>query len=156
MNEIRKKDLSFAKGICGENVFWKIENNTLIIYGEGEMSIKSPPWYGYRLLIKKIVIEDGVTAIGSFAFYYCENLESVYLPENLKKVGEAAFFYCNSLKRIYPPAIVKKLPKNCFKCCDTHKEIINWAASYRNPVYSKTKIKHKKLGKLLHRTNHTK
>ena len=36
--------------------------------------------------IKEIVIEDGVTRIGSFAFGYCKNLTSIQIPNSVTSI----------------------------------------------------------------------
>lgn len=122
-NTYLKKDLTFAEGICGNEVFWKIENDTLFIYGNGEVESKFSPWYGYRFNIKKVVVEEGVTAIGAHAFYYCENLETVNLADTVKSIGDAAFYACNALRHINIPAAMNKLPEACFNGCDAYRFI---------------------------------
>ena len=74
---------SFTSGPCGENVTWKLDQTgTLTIAGTGPMkdydSGASAPWYHKRTSIKAVVIEAGVTAIGSYAFDSCEILTDVY------------------------------------------------------------------------------
>ena len=41
-----------------------------------------------------IVIEEGVTSIGQYAFAYCYDVEEVILPSTLQSIGKEAFFYC--------------------------------------------------------------
>ena len=52
------------------------------------------PWYGYD--IKTIVIESGVSSIGTYAFSYCSNLESVSIPASVTSIGTLAFQVCGS------------------------------------------------------------
>ena len=61
------------QGSCGETVNWKLDNSgVLTISGKGEMknyTYKSEmPWYKYREQIQSVVVEDGVTTIGDYAF----------------------------------------------------------------------------------------
>ncbi|MDE5581118.1 MAG: leucine-rich repeat domain-containing protein [Treponemataceae bacterium] len=42
--------------------------------------------------LSEVVIPDGVTAIGEFAFSNCDSLERVQIPESVKEIGECAFF----------------------------------------------------------------
>lgn len=66
----------------------------LTIEGTGAMkdyaSAKDAPWYNKSGRVKKIVISDGVTAIGDRAFKKCA-AKSVILPDSVKTVGENAF-----------------------------------------------------------------
>ncbi len=71
--------VSAASGTCGNNgnVHWELNGTTLRIYGNGAMddysSYKKTPWYyvdgkySYKT-ITKLVIEDGVTKVGSLIF----------------------------------------------------------------------------------------
>ena len=45
-----------------------------------------------------VVIPEGVTEIGAFAFSRCEPLESVLIPGSVTVIGEDAFQGCKSLK----------------------------------------------------------
>lgn len=50
--------------------------------------------------ITEIVVPEGVTSIGDYAFYGCQKLEKVSLPSSLVSVGKGAFGNCVSLKDI--------------------------------------------------------
>ena len=87
-------------GTCGDKVVWQLVGDTLTISGSGEMcdyGIYDAPWSEYRENIKKIVIQDGVTAIGNAAFFECKNLIEVEASESIKNIGEDAFFLCSDL-----------------------------------------------------------
>ena len=45
-------------------------------------------------------VEYSVTSIGDKAFYYCEGLTSVTIPNSVTSIGEEAFQYCSSLQRV--------------------------------------------------------
>ena len=62
-----------TSGTCGPDLRWHLtDNGVLTISGKGKMNDYSnynnrAPWSKYN--IKQIIIGDGVTTIGEFAFY---------------------------------------------------------------------------------------
>ena len=87
-------------GTCGENLIWEFDEatGTLTISGIGPMydytdisSGRFPSWAQYGSQVKKLVIENGITRIGDYAFYCCTNLEKVSIPASIEEVGEYAF-----------------------------------------------------------------
>ena len=42
-----------------------------------------------------------VTSIGHSAFYFCDNLTSITIPESVTSIGDHAFDGCTSLKDIF-------------------------------------------------------
>jgi hypothetical protein len=46
------------------------------------------------------VIPDSVTSIGSYAFYWCDNLASVVIPDSVTSIGDDAFCNCDSLTSV--------------------------------------------------------
>lgn len=82
------------------------------------------PWAGYADQITAVVIEEGVTAVGTCAFMDLTALESVTLPESgLSKIGEAAFYGCSALKEIYIPDGIYTIWEYTFKNCTALEEI---------------------------------
>ena len=55
------------------------------------------PWYSDRLTIKKIIVNDGITSLGSKAFYGCINAESIEIPESVTYISDTAFVNCDEL-----------------------------------------------------------
>ena len=97
-------------GICGadgDNLTWIFDSTTgkLTISGTGNMAdyddyIDSKPWYSYRGLLKIVEITEGVTSIGSEAFYACGGLTSVEIPSSVTSIGDRAFTSCHGLESI--------------------------------------------------------
>lgn len=73
-----------------DSIFWKIEDETLYIKGTGEipnysntsartnlLRFNRADWYERRDTIKNVVIEDGITGIGTLAITNMTHLESI-------------------------------------------------------------------------------
>lgn len=90
-------ELIVASGECGESLTWKLnETGTLTVSGIGVMwdytfedYKSSAPWNIKN--IKKVVIKEGTTRIGSNAFHGCSSLANVELPNTLIEIGKYAF-----------------------------------------------------------------
>lgn len=76
----------------------------------GNVSVIPPYEFKDDESIKKIVISEGVVAIGEYTFLGCTNLEEVVLPASLREIGEGAFRECKSLKSLVIPEGVKIIP----------------------------------------------
>ena len=66
--------------------------------------------------LKKIVIPEGVTQIGSYAFANCTNLMDISLPQSLKKLGNGAFAW-DKFVTIELPDSLEKIGISCFENC---------------------------------------
>ena len=84
-----------AEGELGDNLKWNLnKNGDLSIEGTGEMPDCGKggyPWSEYADQIKGVYFEKEVTSIGSYAFYNCTNLETMYLAP---VIGEHAYDGC--------------------------------------------------------------
>ena len=58
-----------------------------------------------------------VTGIGGYAFYECEDLELVTMPNTLTDIGNYAFGYCHGIKSAYLPNSVKTIGADAFVEC---------------------------------------
>ncbi len=95
-------------------------NGTLTISGTGAMANYSSgdaPWFNSRASITKVVIEDGVTSIGNYAFADCTNLASVNIPNSVTSIGNSAFQSCTSLESITIGNSVTSIGANAFQSC---------------------------------------
>lgn len=93
-----------ASGTCGDNLTWVLDNDgTLTISGQGDIPdypSANPPWFFHQGSIDNVIIEDGVTSIGYFAFVFCAGIDNVSIGRDVKYIDEWAFYECNSLKKI--------------------------------------------------------
>ncbi len=105
-------------GTCGDNLTWNLSNGVLIISGTGEMkdymTSYPAPWYSYRTSVQYVVIGNGVTSIGSNAFYNCDSLTSVTIPNSVTSIGISAFSGCHSLLSLTIPNSVTSIKRNAF------------------------------------------
>ena len=83
------------------------DSGTFTISGSGDMKNYSSTgdvgWLKdtYRPYITTLEIEHGVTNIGDYAFYGCENLTSVTIARSVKNIGNNVFNNCEKLANVY-------------------------------------------------------
>ena len=112
-------------GVCGENVSWTLDSETkvLTISGTGEMYhdghfSDSLHWHGQKLTttIQSVVIEQGVTSVGYWAFANCTNLKTISLPDGITVI-EANAFDKSGLTSIVLPNSVTEVQNSAFNGC---------------------------------------
>ena len=118
-------DTVFEKGYTywnEDNLTWKLDaDGTLTISGTGAMKNydskknRNPVYNNSN--VKKVVIEDGVTSIGNYAFTYCVSLTSITIPDSVTSIGYYAFFYCKSLTSITISDSVTSIGNYAFFYC---------------------------------------
>ena len=91
-------------GVCGDDLTWTLNGSgVMTISGTGNMYDFSYhyepmiPWADHIEEIQSVVVEEGATSIGNFAFSNAANLTSVTLPGTLTLIGESAFRNCGQL-----------------------------------------------------------
>ena len=67
---------------------------------------------------KNTIIPSDVTAIGAFAFDYCEGLTSITIPDSVTSIGYQAFGHCYGLTNITIPDRVTDIGDHVFYICD--------------------------------------
>lgn len=137
-----------ASGPAG-GLAWKlVRSGTLTISGSGAMpdygTAAEQPWNTYVGQIRKVVIENGVTGIGSCAFWNCgvlsveipsgvttvgnsafrgSSLISVSIPSSVGTVGDSAFDGCRNLSAVTVSEGVETIGQNAFHGCTGLKAI---------------------------------
>jgi hypothetical protein len=132
--EIRSNGVAMGNvidsGSCGKNVNYELyDDYTLRIFGKGAMYnfeyywYPNTPWESWASKIKSVVIEDGVTRIGSCAFQDCSSLTDVNIPNSVTSIGSSAFYDCSSLKKINIPNSVTSIGADAFFYCTSLVEV---------------------------------
>ena len=130
MNTMKQEMQGPTSGITGECT-WAISGKpgkyTLVISGNGPMADydyalwgdhpRQNPWEYYKEEIKTLIIQDGVTAIGTYAFLGCARLRQVTLPGSVTAIGTCAFSYCFELRSVHIPGSVTAIGNEAFKNC---------------------------------------
>jgi len=131
--------LSFAEttasGQCGDSATWTYDrqSGTLTIEGTGAISdykfttsnneeTVNSPWFAYKHWIYKIIIGEGITAIGNHAFRGIVNCIELSLPTTLTEIGASAFNGCN-FEAIQIPDGVTSIGERAFANCKRLKTI---------------------------------
>jgi hypothetical protein len=81
---------SGTTGDCAWTLTGVAGNYTLTISGNGAMGnhgYDTQPWYSYQSGIKNLNIQQGVTAIGDYAFCDCSGFSSVDIPLSVTSIG---------------------------------------------------------------------
>ena len=111
---------AFAQGGTTGPLTWNLNNDVLIINGEGDMpdyEWYEAPWTNYMKIINTVIIDDGVTTIGNYAFPL-GRMTSVFLPNSITRIGDYAFYYCDNLTSITIPDNVTTIGIKAFSDCD--------------------------------------
>ncbi len=99
---------SVAGDVIGDIAWQLYEGGTLVISGDGKITdysrTRTAPWYAYADSITAIVIEDGVKAIGSYAFYNLTNAETITVAESVMRVG-TQFIRGTAIKEVALPGV---------------------------------------------------
>ena len=108
-------------GTIGNDRYWSLtKDGVLTISGVGYFSTQkdkqSKWWYDYK--IKKVIIEEGITEIGSYEFKSCKTIESVEFPSTLYYIGREAFYGCDVLKEIHLPENINQIESDAFNGCN--------------------------------------
>ncbi|MDE6899991.1 MAG: leucine-rich repeat domain-containing protein, partial [Oscillospiraceae bacterium] len=112
-----------SSGTCGTNLNWTLgDDGTLTISGTGAMED-----YGYTFdtsapwgmdSVQTLIIQNGVTSIGDYAFDDCTKLTSVTIPNSVTSIGASAFSNCSSLTSVTIPGSVTSIGERAFFCCN--------------------------------------
>ena len=103
-------DLAAWCGITGGAMFYAPNNKNFYLNGK---------------LVAELKIPDGVTSIGSYAFYGCSGLTSVIIPDSVTFIGDGAFSGCSGIESLVVTTGNKKYhsANNCIIETETKKLI---------------------------------
>ena len=111
-----------GSGTCGEGLSWTLSGGVLSIGGTGAMTDFSdknmPPWYEQASEIVTVSIGEGVTRIGTLAFYGCTLVQRAALPTTVTAIGDRAFMNCGSLRYLNLPDGLTRIGESAFESCE--------------------------------------
>ena len=93
----------------GDNITWNFDGSTgtLTLSGSGEMYNLSPgegaEWHAYYDKVKRIVINKGISSIGTNAFYGLDQAESIDIPDSVKTIYPGALQGCDGIRELHLP-----------------------------------------------------
>lgn len=111
---------SIGSGTLNGGLSWNLTKaGTLTISGKGAMpdysSVGEQPWNKFSSQIRTVIIEDGITNIGSCAFWECGVLD-VKIPSSVTTIGNSAFRN-SSIISVDIPSSVKTIGDSAFRTC---------------------------------------
>ena len=119
-----------TSGTCGDSVTWSYDISTgeLTISGTGKMYEFSSygdetnppaPWLILRNDMKSVVIGDGITSVGSNAFYSCKALETATIGKDVEVLGYYSFQLCEGLTSVTfsPDSVLTDIGTYAFGAC---------------------------------------
>ena len=113
---------AFAAGGSTGELQWQLSGGTLTISGSGPMpdytDANMPPWYDSAEAISRIVVAEGVTSVGSLAFYGCSTATGVSLGSTVTSIGDRAFKNCHAITYVGFPAGLTAIGEAAFESCE--------------------------------------
>lgn len=112
-----------AGGTFRDQVTWSLDDSgTLTISGTGyvDRDMGQLPWIRD---VKKVVVEEGITALGENAFNGYVNVTAITLPDSLTEIGSYAFKRCEKLEQLHIPEGVTYIGSYAFAGCSLLREI---------------------------------
>lgn len=135
-------NVTFIGDLDGNNGPWQSGNCTVTLADDGTMTITKNngsdgrmdnaqygdvAWSSKASAVKKVIVSNGVTYIGSKSFSECTNLKEVILPNTLTNISGLAFYKCSSLTTISIPASVTYIGQDAFLECTAMTDVYCYA-----------------------------
>ncbi len=111
-----------SSGSWGE-LSWTYSKSTktLTVTGSGDMkdfaTADDVAWKSVRKKATTLVVGEGVTSIGNYAFYYMPALTTVQLPTTLASIGDHSFAFCSALTTVSMPERLTTIGASAFEGC---------------------------------------
>lgn len=129
-------DAAVYGGDFWEGLSWHFdtETATLTISGNGPMpdfgysvdaDMVEPPWHPYQQDVERLVIEPGITYIGTYSFDNSSKLVELSIPDTVTKIGVTSFSACKSLETVVIPGSVREVGNNAFRSCPVRSLTLN-------------------------------
>ncbi len=110
-------------GTCGDALTWSLTPaGVLTISGSGAMydyqgNSTPTPWYAYLNGITELVLGEGMTHIGDYAFWGIPSVKELNIPSTVKTIGSLACGYMTGITRLDIPQSVTTIGDSAFRGC---------------------------------------
>ena len=108
----------YIRGTSGDCT-WSLDGTVLTVSGNGAMANYQSHYVPWGREITEVILKNGVTSIGNYAFYECKSLEKISIPESVTRIGNCAMEYCTGLQKIYIPSSVTIIAAGAFEYCES-------------------------------------
>ncbi len=104
---------------------------------DGEVTITGYDQFfgGKDVVIPSEMFGKPVTVIGNRAFYDCDVIRSVVIPDSVKKIDSGAFSECDGIEKIVIPRSVTEIKSTTFSYCDSLREVEIYADAKNLPMF---------------------
>lgn len=85
----------------------------------GSTKYEYTPWYISKANLQTVILEEGITTIGTYTFCGCTGLQAVSFPSTLTSIGDYAVKGCSGLGQINLPNNVTTIGNYAFENCTT-------------------------------------
>ena len=91
---------------------WKAPDENGVIYA-GNWAV------GFaEMLTGEVNLKNGTVGVSNYAFYQCEGLTGIRIPNSVKRIGRAAFYKCKELTSVTLPNMLEVIEEYTFYHCD--------------------------------------
>ena len=107
-------DIPSSVTFIGEYAFAECKGTKLVI-PEGNTSIGKFAFYGYEETLREIVLPSTLRTLGDSVFSYAKNVKEIVIPEGVTSIGDQCFGISNSLESLILPSTLKSIGEEAFK-----------------------------------------
>lgn len=104
-------------------ISFRDKDTTSYVIPDGVSGIGSGAFYDCNFL-ESVIIPDSVTYIGYYAFFHCKSLKSLVFPDSVTSIGAWAFSQCISLSCVVLPDNIARIEDDVFDCCKSLNNIV--------------------------------
>ena len=110
---------TITKAIC--TLYWDLNKDGELSYSEASVVTDILTVFKYSSIItfNELKYFTGLTTIGKSAFYECDNLISITIPDSVTTIGSSAFRDCSSLTSVTIPDSVTTIGDYAFNNCSS-------------------------------------
>ena len=131
---VSRSDFTFYPGYSAGSVAdgafgWQIVNGVLSVCGLGALPDYTAdtyaPWYDYSNSVTSLVVNDGITSVGEYAFRGLNKMTAMTLTDDIETIGAYAFSEASGLTDFVMPASLLRIGGYAFESATSLESITN-------------------------------